>query len=155
MGVIIVVALIVLVIGLLIGLLTALTRFGRHMWAVVAAVVFAGCSPARTDEDRSAASVDSAAGSTSTAASGASATLGSDTVRVDDPVSVPGLAARSCPTGHPPNAVCSTFTVAADRLDPAGGTIELPVVVLPATRPSPAPDAARDPRRRTRSLRGG
>ena len=53
----------------------------------------------------------------------------------------PTLVEQECPAGYPPNAVCWTFTVAADRLDPDSGTIVLPVVVLRATGPAAAPDA--------------
>ena len=54
---------------------------------------------------------------------------------------IPKLVEQECPAGYPHNAVCWTFTVAADRLDPDSGTIVLPVVVLRATGPAAAPDA--------------
>ena len=50
------------------------------------------------------------------------------------------LAERTCPPDAPPNARCSTLTVLANHADPGGATIELPVIVLSATGPSPAPD---------------
>jgi pimeloyl-ACP methyl ester carboxylesterase len=53
----------------------------------------------------------------------------------------PGLRERRCPRGHPDNAECLTFTVAADRDDPDSSTIELPVVVLRATGAAPVSDA--------------
>jgi pimeloyl-ACP methyl ester carboxylesterase len=58
----------------------------------------------------------------------------------NEPWFTPIVRERECPRGHPGHAECFTFTVAADRHDP-GGTIELPVVVLRATGPTPVPDA--------------
>ena len=58
-----------------------------------------------------------------------------------EPWFTPTLRERECPAGHPDNAECSTFTIAADRQDPDGGMIELPVVVLRASGRAPMPDA--------------
>ena len=62
----------------------------------------------------------------------------------------PKLGEQECPEGYPDNAVCWTFTVAADRLDPDSGTIHFPSSCYAATGPAAAARRAGDPCRGTR-----
>jgi pimeloyl-ACP methyl ester carboxylesterase len=114
----------------------------RSILALAATVALLSCSDnggtsappttATTDSTSVPATAPPTAASTTTTTTEPTGTIG--------PIS-PTLVNHDCPQDYPAAARCSTLTVLADPSNPRSDTIDLPIVVLPATGPAPAHQA--------------
>ena len=107
-------------------------RFAGWMAAIVVASACSGGSDERSVS--TAVTTSSAPGGAASTAASTASTATTTTTSTD---AGPRLVDWQCPSGDPSGRSCHRLEVPADWSDPRGPTISLPIVVLPATGPSP------------------